>query len=111
NAEARSGCIRQCERRLRERVTILFIAAKSADDDEMRLRRERHARRRDESRGQHESPHANPRSFRYDHSAVTSATSSNRITGMSHRSIWFTTVTPCLLNATSSASVFAVAGV
>ncbi len=56
-------------------------------------------------------PHANPRIFRYDHSAVTRPTSSSSTAGMSQRSIWFTTVTPCLLSATSSARVFAVAGV
>src|SRR5206468_11354341 len=48
-------------------------------------------------------PHANPRAFRYHHSALSNEISRNSTAGMSQRSIWLTTVTPCLLSATSSA--------
>ena len=58
-----------------------------------------------------EEPHANPRALRYDHSPASSAIKNSNTAGISHRSIWFTTVTPCFDSATSSARVAAVAGV
>src|SRR6185312_4534914 len=73
--------IRERARKPREGIGILLLAAQTTHDDEMRLRA--HAMRRCTERDQaaecsvrDESPdHARPLALRYDHSAVTSATS------------------------------------
>ena len=117
NTKSRVHRVSESEGKLSKGTTVLWLPAQAAHDEQLCLRAQE---RGDEQKtpaqgyrpsGGQASIHASPRNFRYPHSAESNATSSMKFTGMSHRSISFTTVTPRLLNATSSASVPTVAGV